>query len=130
MTTLAVPAHTPRLERLRACWHGVAYAAAVGRAPHRTLLLGEPIVVWRDSRQMNVNVTIAGLNTGSFACAGPPSQSRVTMNAARRRFELIGRHQVLLGSALTHGLSVRRSRLVARAPPAYVDAEQPRLPLI
>ena len=38
------------MERLRACWHGVAYSSAVGTAPYRTQLLGEQIVVWRDSR--------------------------------------------------------------------------------
>jgi vanillate O-demethylase monooxygenase subunit len=38
------------MERLRACWHGVAYSFAVGTAPYRTQLLGEPIVLWRDSR--------------------------------------------------------------------------------
>ena len=39
----------PRLERLRACWHGVAYSREVGTAPHRAVLLGEPLVIWRDS---------------------------------------------------------------------------------
>jgi phenylpropionate dioxygenase-like ring-hydroxylating dioxygenase large terminal subunit len=32
---------------LRACWHPVAYAAEIGRAPHATTLLGEPLVLWR-----------------------------------------------------------------------------------
>jgi phenylpropionate dioxygenase-like ring-hydroxylating dioxygenase large terminal subunit len=36
------------MERLRACWHGVAYACEVGPTPHRTELLGEPLVIWRD----------------------------------------------------------------------------------
>ena len=40
----------PRTERLRACWHGVAYSSAVGTTPYRTQLLGEQIVVWRDSQ--------------------------------------------------------------------------------
>jgi vanillate O-demethylase monooxygenase subunit len=35
---------------LRACWHPVAYAADVTRAPHATTLLGEPLVLWRDAR--------------------------------------------------------------------------------
>ena len=34
---------------LRACWHPVAYAADIARAPHATLLLGEPLVLWRDA---------------------------------------------------------------------------------
>jgi vanillate O-demethylase monooxygenase subunit len=38
------------MERLRACWHAVAYARDVGTAPYRTQLLGEPLVIWRDSR--------------------------------------------------------------------------------
>ena len=38
------------MERLRACWHAVAYARDLGAAPHRTQLLGEPLVIWRDSR--------------------------------------------------------------------------------
>jgi len=50
MATLETPVLTPRMERLRACWHGVAYSSAVGTAPYRTQLLGEPIVLWRDSR--------------------------------------------------------------------------------
>ena len=41
---------TPRTERLRACWHGVAYSSAVGTTPYRTHLLGEQIVVWRDGQ--------------------------------------------------------------------------------
>ena len=39
-----------RLDALRACWHPVAYAADVGHAPRATTLLGEPLVLWRDSR--------------------------------------------------------------------------------
>jgi vanillate O-demethylase monooxygenase subunit len=38
------------MERLRACWHAVAYARDLGAAPHKTQLLGEPLVIWRDSR--------------------------------------------------------------------------------
>jgi phenylpropionate dioxygenase-like ring-hydroxylating dioxygenase large terminal subunit len=38
------------MERLRACWHAVAYAREVGTAPYATQLLGEPLVIWRDSR--------------------------------------------------------------------------------
>jgi phenylpropionate dioxygenase-like ring-hydroxylating dioxygenase large terminal subunit len=37
---------------LRACWHPVAYSADVARAPYATLLLGEPLVLWRDARDM------------------------------------------------------------------------------
>jgi phenylpropionate dioxygenase-like ring-hydroxylating dioxygenase large terminal subunit len=40
---------TDRLATLRACWHPVAYAADVARAPHATTLLGEPLVLWRDT---------------------------------------------------------------------------------
>lgn len=35
---------------LRPCWHPVAYGADVSRAPHATTLLGEPLVLWRDTR--------------------------------------------------------------------------------
>jgi vanillate O-demethylase monooxygenase subunit len=35
---------------LRACWHPVAYAADVTQAPRATRLLGEPLVLWRDTR--------------------------------------------------------------------------------
>ena len=38
-----------RLAALRACWHPVAYAAEVARAPHATTLLDEPLVLWRDT---------------------------------------------------------------------------------
>ena len=41
---------TSRLAALRACWHPVAYAHEVTRAPRATMLLGEPLVLWRDSR--------------------------------------------------------------------------------
>jgi phenylpropionate dioxygenase-like ring-hydroxylating dioxygenase large terminal subunit len=40
---------TDRLAALRACWHPVAYADAVA-APSATMLLGEPLVLWRDRR--------------------------------------------------------------------------------
>jgi phenylpropionate dioxygenase-like ring-hydroxylating dioxygenase large terminal subunit len=50
MATVPSPAATSRMERLRACWHGVAYSRDVSTAPHRTELLGESLVVWRDSR--------------------------------------------------------------------------------
>lgn len=50
MATIPSLAATSRMERLRACWHGVAYSRDVGTAPHLTELLGEPLVVWRDSR--------------------------------------------------------------------------------
>src|SRR3989454_6766986 len=39
---------TDRLAALRACWHPVAYADVI-TAPHATLLLGEPLVLWRDA---------------------------------------------------------------------------------
>jgi len=45
-----VPSPVSRMEKLRACWHGVAYSRDVTSAPHRTELLGESLVVWRDSR--------------------------------------------------------------------------------
>jgi vanillate O-demethylase monooxygenase subunit len=38
-----------RMERLRACWHAVAYSSDVGTAPHATQLLGERLVIFRDS---------------------------------------------------------------------------------
>ena len=41
---------TPRLERLRACWHAVVYGRDLGPSPLRVELLGEPLVVWRDSQ--------------------------------------------------------------------------------
>ncbi|HYS91784.1 MAG TPA: Rieske (2Fe-2S) protein, partial [Candidatus Acidoferrales bacterium] len=47
---MQAPAVTSRLERLRACWHGAAYARDVGTTPYRTELLGERLVIWRDSR--------------------------------------------------------------------------------
>ena len=50
MATVHSNEATSRLERLRACWHGVAYSHKVGTAPYRTELLGERLVIWRDSR--------------------------------------------------------------------------------
>jgi phenylpropionate dioxygenase-like ring-hydroxylating dioxygenase large terminal subunit len=41
---------TPRLLRLRACWHAVAYSRDLGPAPRRVELLDEPLVLWRDSQ--------------------------------------------------------------------------------
>ena len=38
------------LAALRPCWHPVAYGADVSRAPRATTLLGEPLVLWRDTR--------------------------------------------------------------------------------
>lgn len=35
---------------LRRCWHPVAYAADLGRTPRAADLLGQPLVLWRDSR--------------------------------------------------------------------------------
>lgn len=40
---------TDRFAALRTCWHPVAYAADVARAPKATTLLGEPLVLWRDT---------------------------------------------------------------------------------
>ena len=37
------------LDALRRCWHPVSYAADVREAPRGTMLLGEPLVLWRDS---------------------------------------------------------------------------------
>ena len=34
---------------LRRCWHPVAYGADVGAAPRASMLLGEPLALWRDS---------------------------------------------------------------------------------
>ena len=37
------------LQALRSCWHAVAFADAVSDQPQRAVLLGEPLVIWRDS---------------------------------------------------------------------------------
>ena len=50
METVQAPTVPSRMERLRACWHGAAYARDVGTTPYRTELLGERLVIWRDSR--------------------------------------------------------------------------------
>jgi vanillate O-demethylase monooxygenase subunit len=41
-----------RLAALRACWHPVAYAADVVRGPRAATLLGEPLVLWRDTHDV------------------------------------------------------------------------------
>ena len=46
---MSTPPESPRAA-LRACWHPVAYAAEVGASPRASTLLGEPLVLWRDSR--------------------------------------------------------------------------------
>jgi phenylpropionate dioxygenase-like ring-hydroxylating dioxygenase large terminal subunit len=43
------PASVPDFAALRRCWHPVAYAGALGEAPLRVRLLGEDLVLWRDS---------------------------------------------------------------------------------
>ncbi|MGH2881309.1 MAG: Rieske 2Fe-2S domain-containing protein [Solirubrobacteraceae bacterium] len=44
------PASIPDVRALGECWHPVAYADALGSEPLRVALLGEPVVLWRDSR--------------------------------------------------------------------------------
>lgn len=44
------PAVIPDLRSLRRCWHPVGYVAQFGDSPTRVRLLGEELVVWRDSR--------------------------------------------------------------------------------
>jgi phenylpropionate dioxygenase-like ring-hydroxylating dioxygenase large terminal subunit len=43
------PASVPDFEALKSCWHPVGYASQLGDGPARVMLLGEPIVFWRDS---------------------------------------------------------------------------------
>ncbi|MDA0162317.1 aromatic ring-hydroxylating dioxygenase subunit alpha [Solirubrobacter ginsenosidimutans] len=43
------PASVPDFAALRHCWHPVAYTHAVKDTPHHTRLLGEDLVIWRDS---------------------------------------------------------------------------------
>ena len=43
------PASVPDFAALRRCWHPVGYASALGDAPLRVRLLGEDLVLWRDS---------------------------------------------------------------------------------
>jgi phenylpropionate dioxygenase-like ring-hydroxylating dioxygenase large terminal subunit len=38
-----------RMQALRRCWHPVAYAHAITDAPHAAMLLGVPLVLWRDA---------------------------------------------------------------------------------
>ncbi len=48
---MAVPSvFTPRPQRLRSCWHAVAYSRDLGESPLRVELLEEALVLWRDSR--------------------------------------------------------------------------------
>ncbi len=44
------PGSIPDPQALRNCWHPVAYADALASEPLRVWLLGEPAVLWRDSR--------------------------------------------------------------------------------
>ena len=44
------PASISDPEALRNCWHPVAYVDALGSEPLRVWLLGEAVVLWRDSR--------------------------------------------------------------------------------
>jgi phenylpropionate dioxygenase-like ring-hydroxylating dioxygenase large terminal subunit len=39
----------PAAAALRSCWHPVAYAADLATAPRASVLLGEPLVLWRDA---------------------------------------------------------------------------------
>ncbi len=43
------PAAAPDIEALRSCWHPVGYAAGLAEAPMHTRLLGEDLVLWRDT---------------------------------------------------------------------------------
>src|ERR1700759_4449304 len=43
------PSAVPDFEALRACWHPVGFASQFADGPVRVVLLGEPIVIWRDS---------------------------------------------------------------------------------
>jgi phenylpropionate dioxygenase-like ring-hydroxylating dioxygenase large terminal subunit len=43
------PAATPDLDALRACWHPVGFADTLAEDPIRVTLLGEALVLWRDS---------------------------------------------------------------------------------
>ena len=43
------PAAAPDFQALRACWHPVGFASGFADEPVRVVLLGEPIVIWRDS---------------------------------------------------------------------------------
>lgn len=45
----AAPAAIPDPVALRRCWHPVGYADDLGASPVRAILLGEPVVLWRDS---------------------------------------------------------------------------------
>ena len=42
----------PHAAPLRRCWHPVAYGCDVKDHPHAATLLGEPLVLWRDSRRV------------------------------------------------------------------------------
>lgn len=48
-STAPVPAALPDSQALRRCWHPVACADTLGDQPLRVTLLGEPLVLWRDS---------------------------------------------------------------------------------
>jgi len=43
------PASVPDFAALRRCWHPVAYADTLTEVPMRVRLLGEDLVLWRDS---------------------------------------------------------------------------------
>src|SRR4051794_13456015 len=44
------PASVPDFSALRRCWHPVGFADELGTEPKRVRLLGEDLVVWRDSK--------------------------------------------------------------------------------
>lgn len=44
------PAAVPDFEALRSCWHPVGYLAKFTDEPQRVRLLGEDVVIWRDSK--------------------------------------------------------------------------------
>src|SRR5262249_35828756 len=93
--SLVATIHTPdaisRMERLRSCWHGVAYAHVVGGAPYRTELLGERVVIWRDSRGAAHAFRDLGIHRGTALSLGAVAGDEIVCAYHGWRYGVDGR---------------------------------------
>lgn len=133
ITTGEPPASIPDARALRECWHPVAHAGALSSAPIRVTLLGEPVVLWRDSHGEPHALTDVCIHRGTALSLGRVVEDQLMCPYHGWRYGADGKcraiPQLVDPSRVPGKARVAAYRCQSRYGLLWVALEEPRWPL-
>jgi phenylpropionate dioxygenase-like ring-hydroxylating dioxygenase large terminal subunit len=130
---VTTPAVVPDHMALRAAWHPVAYASALGATPQRSVLLGEPLVLWRDSSGDAHALADLCIHRGTALSLGHVAGDEVVCPYHAWRFDASGRCTLIPQktdpTVVPAKARVAAYRCLERYGLIWVALDEPRWPL-